>query len=106
MLTKSRIPIILNSVISRNGRITKMIKALPEGTRAKERCQMDIAGLSTAMSMSKVQTDWGMKMLSKAMDTADLQGSQLAQMLASVPTAAQMELSVNPDIGSQFDVRI
>lgn len=66
---------------------------------------MDIAGLSTAMSMAKVQTDWGMKMLSKAMDTADSQGSQLAQMIASVPTA-QMELSVNPDIGSQFDVRV
>lgn len=66
---------------------------------------MDIAGLSTAMSMSKVQTDWGMKMLSKAMDTANSQGSQLAQMIASVPTA-QMELSVNPYIGSQFDVRV
>ena len=68
-------------------------------------CQMDITGLSTAMSMSKVQTGWGMKMLSKAMDTADTQGAQLAQMIASVPTA-QMELSVNPYIGSQFDVRI
>lgn len=66
---------------------------------------MDIAGLSTAMSMAKVQTDWGMKMLSKAMDTADTQGAQLAQMMASVPTA-QMELSVNPHIGSQIDIRI
>ena len=66
---------------------------------------MDIAGLSTAMSMSNLQTDWGMKMLDKTMDTANAQGSQLAQMIASVPTA-QMELSVNPSIGSQFDVRI
>lgn len=66
---------------------------------------MDIAGLSTAMSMSKAQTDWGMKMLAKAMDTADAQGSQIAQMIASVPTA-QMELSVNPGIGSLFDVRV
>lgn len=66
---------------------------------------MDIAGLSTAMSMSKVQTDWGMKMLDKTMDTANAQGSQLAQMIASVP-AAQMELSVNPGIGSQFDFRV
>lgn len=66
---------------------------------------MDITGLSTAMSMSKMQTDWGMKMLSKAIDTAYSQGSQLAQMLASVP-AAQMELSVNPSVGSQFDVRV
>lgn len=66
---------------------------------------MDIAGLSTAMSMSKVQTDWGMKMLGKTMDAANTQGSQLAQMIASVPTA-QMELSVNPGIGSQFDIRV
>lgn len=66
---------------------------------------MDIAGLSTAMSMSKMQTDWGMKMLSKTMDVANTQGAQLAQMIASVPTA-QMELSVNPGIGSQFDFRI
>ncbi len=66
---------------------------------------MDIAGLSTAMSMSKVQTDWGMKMLSKTMDAANTQGSQLAQMIASVPTA-QMELSVNPGVGGQFDLRI
>ena len=66
---------------------------------------MDIAGLSTVMSMSNLQTDWGMKMLDKTMDTANVQGSQLAQMIASVPTA-QMELSVNPYVGSQFDVRI
>lgn len=66
---------------------------------------MDIAGLSTAMSMSKTQTDWGMKMLAKTMDTANTQGSQLSQMIASVPTA-QMELSVNPGIGSQFDFRV
>lgn len=66
---------------------------------------MDIAGLSTALSMSDLQTGWGMKMLDKAIDTASSQGSQLAQMIASVP-AAQMELSVNPHIGSQFDVRI
>lgn len=68
-------------------------------------CQMDIAGLSTALSMSDLQTNWGMKMLDKTMDTAKSQGAQLSEMLASVPTA-QMELSVNPYIGSQFDVRV
>ncbi len=68
-------------------------------------CQMDIAGLSTALSMSDLQTSWGMKMLDKTMDTAKVQGTQLSEMLASVP-AAQMELSVNPYVGSQFDVRV
>ena len=66
---------------------------------------MDIAGLSTALSMSDLQTNWGMKMLDKSMDTAKSQGSQLSEMIASVPTS-QMELSVNPYVGSQFDVRI
>lgn len=67
--------------------------------------QMDIAGLSTSMSMAELQTGWGMKMLSKAMDTAQSQGAQLAEMISSA-SAAEMELSVNPYVGSQFDVRI
>lgn len=66
---------------------------------------MDIAGLSTAMSMSSLQANWSMKMLAKTMDTAKSQGSQLVQMIASAP-AAQMELSVNPNVGSLFDVRV
>lgn len=66
---------------------------------------MDIAGLSTALSMSNLQSGWGMKMLDKTMDTANAQGEQLSQMIASVPTA-QMELSVNPYVGGQFDVRV
>lgn len=72
---------------------------------AGKECQMDIAGLSAALSMSDLQTNWGMKMLDKTMDTAKSQGAQLSEMLASVP-AAQMELSVNPYVGSQFDVRV
>lgn len=66
---------------------------------------MDIAGLSSAMSMSKLQTNWGMKMLDKSMENANAQGSQIAQMIASVPTA-QMELSVNPSVGGLFDARV
>ncbi len=66
---------------------------------------MDIADLSTALSMSNLQSGWGMKMLDKTMDTAKAQGAQLSQMIASVPTA-QMELSVNPYVGGQFDVRV
>ncbi len=66
---------------------------------------MDIAGLSTSMSMANLQTSWGMKMMDKAMDTAESQGTQMAQMIASVPTA-QMELSVNPTVGSMFDASV
>ncbi len=66
---------------------------------------MDIASLSTSMAMSSLQTEWGMKMMSNAIDTAETQGAQMAQMIASVP-AAQMELSVNPYVGSQFDMSV
>ncbi len=66
---------------------------------------MDIAALSTSMAMSNLQTQWGMKMMSNAIDTAETQGAQMAQMIASVP-AAQMELSVNPYVGSQFDMSV
>ncbi len=66
---------------------------------------MDIASLSTSMAMSNLQTQWGMKMMSNAIDTAETQGAQMAQMIASVP-AAQMELSVNPYVGSQFDMSV
>ncbi len=66
---------------------------------------MDIAALSTSMAMSNIQTQWGMKMMSNAIDTAETQGAQMAQMIASVP-AAQMELSVNPYVGSQFDMSV
>ncbi len=66
---------------------------------------MDIAGLSTSMSMANLQTGWGMKMLDKAMDNARSQGAQLAEMISSAP-AASMELSVNPYVGSNFDVRV
>ena len=54
---------------------------------------MDIAGLSTSMSMAELQTGWGMKMLSKAMDTAQSQGAQLAEMISSgvlLPGAMQV----------------
>ncbi len=72
--------------------------------RRKE-VSMDIAGLSTSMAMSSLKTDWGMKMMSKAMDTAEIQGAELAQMIQSAG-AAQMELSVNPYVGGQFDMSV
>ncbi len=66
---------------------------------------MDIAGLSTSMSMANLQTAWGASMIGKAMDTAEAQGTQMAEMIASVPTA-QMELSVNPYVGGNFDMSV
>ena len=66
---------------------------------------MDIAALSSAMALGQTQSAWGVKMLSNAMDISEIQGEQMAEMIASVP-ASQMELSVNPFVGGNFDMRV
>lgn len=58
---------------------------------------MDIASLSTALSMSQVNNDVGILMLSKQLDTAEAAGDSMIKM---------MELSVNPHIGANIDVSI
>lgn len=63
---------------------------------------MDIAGLSTAMSVSRIQSEVGTAVLSKAMDTNEALGQGLVQMI----DAAAMEQSVNPNIGANFDMRV
>ncbi|MCR5303034.1 MAG: YjfB family protein [Lachnospiraceae bacterium] len=63
---------------------------------------MDIAGLSTALSLSKAQNDVGILMLSKALDTSQVQGQGMVEMLDS----AAMERSVNPAVGGSIDYRV
>ena len=61
---------------------------------------MDIAAL--AMNMSKINTmsDVGTAVLSKAIDTNEQMGGEIAQMI----DRSAMELSVNPNVGANFDV--
>ena len=66
---------------------------------------MDIAALSMGLSQNQIQNAVGIAVLSNAMDQSRAQGAQMASMIASVPTSA-MELSVNPDVGGSFDMRI
>ncbi len=63
---------------------------------------MDIAKLS--MSMSSIQTNsaFGVAMLSKSLDAASSTGDQIVEMM----DAAAMERSVNPAVGSNFDMYI
>ena len=63
---------------------------------------MDIA--SIAMNMSAIETSnrVGTAVLSKAMDTNEALGAGLVEMI----DAAAMELSVNPNVGANFDMRI
>ena len=63
---------------------------------------LDIAGVSLALAQTKVQNNFGVAMLSKALDVTDEQGSALVNMM----NKSTMELSVNPSIGSNFDVTV
>ena len=62
---------------------------------------MDIAGLSVAMASVSVQNAYGVAMLSKSLDQVSSMGDQITGM-----DAAAMELSVNPEIGANVDIRI
>lgn len=63
---------------------------------------MDIPGLSMALAQTKVQGDFSVAMLSKAMDTGETLGEGMVEML----DAAAMERSVTPYIGSNIDVSV
>lgn len=63
---------------------------------------MDIAGLSMNMAMMDVQSQVGIKMLSKAIDMGEELGTGVVQMV----DAAAMERSVNPAVGGSIDIRL
>lgn len=63
---------------------------------------MDIASLSMGLSVASLQNAVSIEVLSKAMDTNEVLGSGLVNMI----DAAAMEQSVNPHIGGNMDIRI
>ena len=63
---------------------------------------MDIARLSMSMSASNVQNQVSIAVLSNALDMTE----ELGQGLIEIMDAAAMELSVNPGVGANFDIRI
>ncbi len=63
---------------------------------------MDIAGLSVTLSQNAVLTKVGTAVLDKALDTNEVLGQNLASMI----DAAALERSVNPHIGSNFDMLV
>lgn len=63
---------------------------------------MDIANVSMALAQSNLTTDVGVAMLSKSLDTVDSLGAGLVELIDS----SAMELSVNPAVGSNFDMRV
>lgn len=58
---------------------------------------MDIPALSVAMSQSKVNSDYGVAMLKKTLDTVEESGASMIKM---------MEQSVNPNLGQNIDIRV
>ncbi|MBR5420826.1 MAG: YjfB family protein [Lachnospiraceae bacterium] len=67
---------------------------------------MSIGGIDTSIALSVVKQgqmgDIGVAMLSKALDQQSVEGDGIAKMM----DAAAMELSVNPAVGGNFDMRV
>ena len=64
---------------------------------------MDIAGLSMALNLTKLQNDVGIAVLSKAMDVNEARGQGIVEM---IDAAGAMERSVNPAVGGNIDYRV
>ena len=63
---------------------------------------MDIAGVSVALSNVSARSQISTAVLGKALDTNEQLGAGIVEMM----DAAAMELSVNPNVGANFDMRI
>jgi hypothetical protein len=58
---------------------------------------MDIASYSMANATNNLMQSVGVSMLSKTLDSQEMQGDTLAKM---------MEMSVNPNVGANIDIRL
>lgn len=58
---------------------------------------MDIASLSTALSMTQLNSDIGVLMLSKQLDAAETMGDSMIKL---------MEQSVTPHLGGNIDISV
>lgn len=63
---------------------------------------MDLARLSLSMSSIPTNSALGVAMLSKSLDAVSSTGGQIVEMI----DAAAMERSVNPAVGSNFDMYV
>ena len=63
---------------------------------------MDIASISMAMAQTKSLSKVGVAVLDKAMESNEIAGQGIMKMM----DAAAMERSVNPSIGSNFDMLV
>ncbi len=62
---------------------------------------MNIPAVSMALSQNKVMNDFGVAMLAKQLDTMESAGEALVSVMDSAA-----ELSVNPNVGANIDIRV
>lgn len=62
---------------------------------------MNIPELSTTLANMNLQNQVGVAVLSKALDSIEQSGTSLINMMDR-----SMELSVNPNVGSNFDMYV
>ena len=62
---------------------------------------IDIPALSMALSQNKILNDVGVAVLSKSLDNMQDAGAAIVASIDAVP-----EVSVNPNIGSNLDIRV
>ena len=63
---------------------------------------MDIPAISMAMSQINLMQQVNVSLMSEQMDLAEVTGDAITEMM----DAASMERSVNPSVGSNFDMCI
>lgn len=63
---------------------------------------MDIPEVSMALANASVLSQVGTAVLGKALDSS----RELAAGMAQLMDAAAMELTVNPNVGANFDMRV
>ncbi|MCR4758042.1 MAG: YjfB family protein [Butyrivibrio sp.] len=62
---------------------------------------MNIPAVSMALSQNRIMNDFGVAMLAKQLDTMESAGEALVSVMDSAA-----ELSVNPNVGANIDIRV
>ncbi|NLM13960.1 MAG: putative motility protein [Epulopiscium sp.] len=65
---------------------------------------MDIAALSSAMSMQQLGLNVSIAVMNLAKDQIAVQSQQMIQMLQTSTSA--IELSINPHVGGSIDIKL
>ena len=64
---------------------------------------MNIAKLSTVISTNDLKNDFGVQMLSNSLEEEKIEGQKMVDMIEQ---QRMMELSVNPNIGANLDIKV